>query len=59
VRTVKAFGAGVAAWIGFALIGLSGPVEWTFMGAVLALYLPTLITLIASGGGAVEANQDI
>ena len=58
VRTIIAFGAGMAAWIGFALIALSGPVEWTFIGAVLALYLPTLITLIAAIHGAVEANQD-
>jgi hypothetical protein len=58
VRAVVAFGAGAAAWIGFALIALSGPVEWTFIGTVLALYLPSLIALVASGSGAVDANQD-
>ncbi len=54
VRAVVAFGAGAAAWIGFALIALSGPVAWTFIGTVLALYLPSLIAIVASGGGAVE-----
>jgi hypothetical protein len=58
VQTVVAFGAGAAAWIGFALLALSGPVVWTFIGTVLALYLPSLIALIASGSGAVDAKQD-
>lgn len=56
VRAVVAFGAGAAAWIGFALIALSGPVEWTLIGTVVAIYLPSLIALVASGRGA--ANQD-
>ena len=58
VQTVVAFGAGAAAWIGFALIALSVPLVWTFIGTVLALYLPSLIVLIASGSGSVDAKQD-
>ena len=56
VRAVIAFGAGAAGWIGFALIALSGPVAWTFVGAVLALYLPSLI-VIGAGGGAVAPGR--
>ena len=48
---VVAFGAGAVAWIGFAMIAISGPVAWTFIGTVVALYLPSLIALIASGNG--------
>ena len=58
VRTVVAFGAGAVAWIGFAMIALSGPVAWTFIGTVSALYLPSLIVIVASGDGPVEADQD-
>jgi hypothetical protein len=58
VQTVVAFGAGAAAWIGFALLALSDPVVWTFIGTVVALYLPSLIALIASGSGAADAIQD-
>ncbi len=58
VRTVVAFGAGAVAWIGFAMIALSGPVAWTFIGTASALYLPSLIAIVASGGGPVEADQD-
>ena len=58
VRAVVAFGAGAVAWIGFALIALTGSVAWTFGGTVLALYLPSLIALAGSGGGPVEADPD-
>lgn len=58
VRAVVAFGAGAAAWIGFAMIALSGPVAWTFSGTTLALCLPSLIAIIGSGGTPVEVDQD-
>ena len=58
VRAVVALSAGAAAWIGFAMIALTGPVAWTFGGTVVALYLPSLIVIVGSGGGPVEADQD-
>jgi hypothetical protein len=57
VRAVVAFSAGAVAWIGFAMIALSGPIAWTFCGTVLALYLPSLIAIVGSGGPA-GADQD-
>jgi hypothetical protein len=39
-RVLVACSAGATAWIGFALLALSGPIEWTFIGTVLAIYIP-------------------
>src|SRR5947208_10483838 len=57
VRAVVAFGAGAVAWIGFAMIALSGPVAWTFSGTVLALYIPSLSVIVASGGEPVDRKS--
>lgn len=59
VRAVVAFSAGAVAWIGFAMIALSGPVAWTFSGTVLALYFPTLIALVPSDGGPAQTDQNV
>jgi hypothetical protein len=57
MRLLIAFGGGLAAWLGFAMISLSGPVAWTFIGAVLALYLPSLLVIGAFGDKAADANH--
>src|SRR5262245_50448422 len=51
-RAAMASGAGVIAWVFFAMVSLPGPVGWTFVGAMLALYLPSLLVLLAPGGRA-------
>lgn len=57
MKAVVAFSGGVAAWIGFALISLWGPVQVTFIGTVLAIYLPILIAIVASRSETLETSQ--
>ncbi|MBY0233005.1 MAG: hypothetical protein K2W96_27300 [Gemmataceae bacterium] len=56
LRAIPAFTAGAAAWVAFALISLSGPIAWTFLGTVLAIYLPCLIELAAPEKAAIGSE---
>ena len=55
---IQVFGRIAALWIGMALLLFDDQIRWTFIGAVLAGYLPSILVFLIADGKATEVASN-